>query len=281
MTTMPAGEKSLDEVAQEVAAAAAAGRIEAATSLAAASWRRWLVAGDSEGGRRLLAPVLEREGPPSRERVIALYADGIFLFRLGENAASHARNEAALQVARTVGDAEAESLALVGLSRVAFREGRHEDVVRLAGDARALAAAADSDALAAPLHMEAAGNRLLGHHDRAVELYRESRALAERRGDARGVAMEQHNLGHVELRRGNVDAAAELFAARLEYAATSTDPYERAMTALNESALAAARGEDDRARASLEEASRVLADHSIVLDPDDAFELDALAARYR
>jgi len=273
-------ERTLEEVHAEIEAAAAAGRLDEATSIAAASWRRWQQAGDGVGGRRMLRAVLEADGAPTRDRAICLYADGLFLFRAGDQAASLERNEEALAVARAAGDPDAESLALVGLSRVAFRDGRHEEVVRLAGEARGLVADRDPAAAAAPIHMEAAGNRLLGNYDRAVELYAESLALAQERDDPRGVAMEQHNLGHVELHRGNVDAAAALFAARLDYARRSPDPYERAMTALNEAALAAARGEDEAARRRFDETLHLLEADGIVLDPDDASELDALAARF-
>jgi hypothetical protein len=52
------------------------------------------------------------------------------------------------------------------------------------------------------------------------------------------------------------------------------------MTALNEAALAAARRDDERARKRFAEARRLLQDHGIVLDPDDASEFDSLAARF-
>lgn len=247
---------------------------------ASATWRSFLVSGDAEGGRRMLAPILAADEPPSRERAICFYADGLFLFRLGESSASRERNEQALSIAREAGDAEAEALALVGLSRVAFRDGRHDDVVRLAQDARDRAADAGPEALAAPLHMQAAGTRLLGDYDGAAELYRESLELARSLESDRSVAMEQHNLGHVELHRGNIAEAERLFAARLAFAEASPDPYERAMTALNAAALAAAQGDNDLARERFAEARRLLAEDGIVLDPDDAFELDALAERF-
>jgi tetratricopeptide (TPR) repeat protein len=246
----------------------------------ASTWRRWLDSGESEVGHQTLTEALAVDAHPSRARAICLYADGLFLFRLGEHGASRERSQEALGVAREVGDEEAESLALVGLSRVAFRGGGHDEVVELATRARELAVRVGSEAEAAPLHMQAAGTRLLGDYDRAAELYRESMELTRQVGDERGVAMEQHNLGHVELYRGDVDQAERLFAARLEFARASTDPYEHAMTALNEAALAAARRDEQRARRRFVEAGRLLDDNGIVLDPDDASEFDALAARF-
>lgn len=246
----------------------------------ASAWRQWLVSGESRGGHEVLAKALIASEAPSRARAICLYADGLFLFRLGEQQASQERNEEALAVARQIGDPEAESLALVGLSRVAFRNGQHDEVVQLATRAREVAARVGPQAEAAPLHMQAAGTRLLGRYDRAAALYRESMDLAQRVGNKRSVAMEQHNLGHVELHRGNVDEAERLFSARLDYARDSTDPYERAMTALNEAAVAASRQEEERARNRFAEARRLLDDHRIVLDPDDASEFESLAARF-
>jgi tetratricopeptide (TPR) repeat protein len=246
----------------------------------ASTWRRWLVSGESRAGHEVLTQALAADARPSRERAICLYADGLFLFRLGEQEASRERNEEALAVAREVGDLEAESLSLVGLSRVAFRDDRHDEVVELARRARELAARVGPEAEVAPLHMQAAGTRLLADYDRAAELYGESMKLERRLGNERGVAMEQHNLAHVELHRGNVDEAARLFSARLEYARAAADPYEHAMTALNEAAVAAAGGNDEQARDRFAEAKRLLDENAIVLDPDDTFEFDSLAARF-
>ena len=248
---------------------------------AAATWRSFLASGDTEAGRAMLAPVLAADAPPSRERAICFYADGLFLFRLGENAASRDRNERALAIAREAGDPESESLALVGLSRNAFREGRHDEVVQLAMRARELAASIGPGAEAAPLHMQAAGTRLLGDHENAARLYRESLELAGSLGDERSVAMEQHNLGHVELHRGNIEEAGRLFAARLAFADGSPDPYERAMTALNAAALATARRDHETARERFAEARRLIERNAIVLDPDDASEFAGLASCLR
>jgi tetratricopeptide (TPR) repeat protein len=256
-----------------------AGRAEEALALVAATWRRWADAGDPAGGRAMLAPVLDASSDAvSRERALALYADGLFLFRLGEQAASRVRNEEALAVARAAGDAEIEAFALVGLSRVALRDGRYDDVVEIAAKARAVAAAAGPAATSGPLHMQAAGTRLMPDYDRAADLYRESLELARSLGDEDMAAVELHNLGHVELHRGRVDEAERLFAEHRAAVAASEDPYDEAMTELNAAALAAARGDVAAARQSFDAARRLLEAHGVVLDPDDAFEYDALGA---
>ena len=255
------------------------GREDEAAELAANVWRLWLTSADPSGGREVLRAALDSgEAKPSRGRALALYGDGLLAFRAGAQADSQARNEAALEIARAVGDREAESLALVGLSRVAFRDGDNDRVRQLAREARALTQDLDPAAGVAPLHLLAAGTRLAGELDEAARLYRESLGLNRRLGDRRMVAVELHNLGHVELHRGDVAAAEESFAECLELR-DERDPYEAAMTHLNRAALAFARGEHERARDLLDRGDSALADAGIVLDPDDAFEVEWLRER--
>jgi tetratricopeptide (TPR) repeat protein len=252
------------------------GEEEAAAELAANVWRVWHLSGDLAGGRQLLAGALDvGEGRPSRARALALYGDGALAFRAGAQTESQARNEAALEAARAVGDREAEALALVGLSRVAFRDGDYARVRSLAAEARELTRDLDAAAGVAPLHLLAAGTRLAGDHDEAIDLYTESLELNRRLGDSRMVGMELHNIGHVELHRGNVDAAERCFA-ECAVVRNHHDPYEAAMTHLNQAALAFAQGDRERAAELLRRTESTLDGVGMVLDPDDAFEVDWL-----
>lgn len=237
-------------------------------------WRGFLTSGDIAGGRAFLAEVLERDAPSSHWRALVLYADGLLAFRQGDMVSSQARNEEALAMARTLGDAEAESYALVGLSRVALRAGDYAEVVRLSQQARSLVD--DPVASAAPLHLHAAGTRLLGDYDGAKALYEESLELARATGNAAFETMELHNLGHVELHRGDLATAERLFAAWRQRVEVSLDPYDIAMGSLNDAALAAAHGDRERADSLLDDAEARLAQAGIVLDPDDASEVEYL-----
>lgn len=255
------------------------GEEEAAAELAANVWRLWLLSGDVVGGRRLLAAALDvGEGRPSRARALALYGDGALAFRAGAQSESQHRNEAALEAAHAVGDRETQALALVGLSRVAFRDGDYARVRALATEARELARDLDAAAGAAPLHMLAAGTRLAGDYDEAIELYTESLELNRRLGNSRLVGMELHNIGHVELHRGNVDAAERCFA-ECAKVRNPDDLYESAMTHLNNAALAFVRDDRERAAELLGRAQSQLDGAGIVLDPDDAFEVEWLHDR--
>jgi hypothetical protein len=75
-----------------------------------------------------------------------------------------------------VSDREAEALALVGFSRIAFRDGDYARVRSLRAEARELTRDLDAAAGVGPLHMLAAGRRLAGDHDGAIEIYTETRA---------------------------------------------------------------------------------------------------------
>lgn len=215
----------------------------------------------------------------AEDRVRELYRQGLDAFRRGDQAGSRALNEEALELARADGDRGGEALALVGLSRVAFRDGDNGRVKDLALAARELAReTGDRSAEAAPLHMLAAGTRLTGEYDEARALYLESLELNRSLDNTRMVAIELHNLGHVELHRGDVASAERLFKER-QALRDADDPYEHAMDAFNDAALAVAHGDPSRAEKSLRDSEETLAAAGVVLDPDDRFELDWLRDR--
>ena len=91
----------------------------------------------------------------------------------------------------------------------------------------------------APLHMEAQVARAAGDYCRAAELFGESLALNRRIDDPSMVPVELQNLGLVEIRRGNVDAAERYFGEL----PPSSDPYSR----LNDAAVALRKGDLSRA----------------------------------
>ena len=128
----------------------------------------------------------------------------------------------------------------------------------------------------APLHLHAQSTRLLGAYDDAAALLTQSLDLNRRVGDEGMVVVELHNLGHVEIHRGNADAAERCFAECAELAGGG-DPYGDAMTHLNQAAVAFLRGERERAGELLALAESTLAEAGIDAAADDRFELDWLA----
>jgi tetratricopeptide (TPR) repeat protein len=247
-----------------------------ATELAANVWRLWVLAHDPLEDRVFLASVLDgREREPSRAKALALYGDGLLAFMVGARDDSRARSEASLEAARAVQDPEALALAHLGLSRVAFLDGEYDHARSLAAKAREFARTLAPAMGQAPLHMHAQGARLTGDYERAAALFEESLALNRRLGDLGMVGVELHNLGHVEIHRGNIDAAERYFA-ECEALGASDDAYSVAMTHLNRAAVAFARGENDRAETLLADAESILGETGPYPAPDDRFELDWL-----
>jgi tetratricopeptide (TPR) repeat protein len=180
-----------------------------------------------------------------------------------------ARNQAALEAAQAVGDPEALALAHLGLSRVAFEDGDYKRALAQARAAREHARDLQTALDQGPLHTEAQSTRMLGDLDRAADLLAESLALNRRIGDTGMVAVELHNLGHVEIRRGNVEAVERIF--------DELGAGDDAQSTLSGAALAHARGDDHRARELFARAELVRGE----LAADDRAELDWLREHLR
>ena len=244
----------------------------------AAHWREWFDRGELDEGAARVREALDasRDDPPSVERVRVLYGAHLFAFRRAEPSAGYAQE--ALDLARGLGDVRGECDGLTGLARAALRSGDYAKVAEFASEGLGKArTVGDREAEGAPLHLYAAGVRLSGDYDRARELYLESVALGEELGQEGRVAMEFHNLGWVELHRGDVDSAAEMFAAR--DARSGRDAYGDAWADLNRAALALAHGNRAEAQRLYESGRRSLDELGAALDPDDQFEMDWLTTK--
>ena len=251
----------------------------AAAEIAANAWRLWLLAGDRDGGRAFLQPVVDdHDTRPTPWRAEALYGAGLIAIKQGSREESLARNEEALAVADEVGDPAGRTFGLLGLSRIAVADGDAERGRHLASSALDAARELPPRMRQALPHMLAQATRLGGDLDRAAELFAESLALNRSIGDQGMVPVELHNLGHVESRRGNAAAAEALFA-EAEGLSRPDDPYDAAMTGLNRAFVAFARGDAGEADRLLAGVRSSLDDAGIELAQDDAAELDWLASR--
>lgn len=243
---------------------------------AAEHWREWFDHGEFDEGAARVEEALDAPGAdtPSIDRVRVLYAAHLFAFRRGKPSRRWAQET--LDLARALGDVRGESDGLTGLARAALRDGDYAAVARFASEAVGKArAAGDIGAEGSPLHLQAAGLRLSGDYERAREAYLESVALADRLGDEQRKQMEFHNLGWVELHRGDVAAAARMFAER--DARSGIDAYTDAWHDLNSAALAHARGRREQALRLFGSGTDRLSALGVALDPDDQAELDWLS----
>ena len=119
--------------------------------------------------------------------------------------------------------------------------------------------------------------RQAGDYDEAAALFEGSLELNQRIGDAGMVDVELHNLGHVELRRGNVGQAERYFARCTE--PDAEDPYGLSLATFNETAVALGHGHHERASMLLARGDAVLEGASIQLATDDQAEVDWLRRR--
>jgi hypothetical protein len=246
-----------------------------AAELAANAWRIWMVTRELEDGRAFMAAALDRRSAGSpRFRALALYGDGLLAFWSGAYAESRDRNEAALAAALEADDPEALALAHLGLCRSDFGAENYEQARSHAEQALEYADGLGPEMSQAVLHGNAQSTRFLGELDEAAAFFERSLALNRELDDEGMVGVELHNLGHVELHRGNVDAARRYFE-ELERRG-SDDPYGTAMEQLNAGALALAEGDRARAATLLAAADAALAESGIEPAPDDQFELDRL-----
>lgn len=252
---------------------------ESATELAAGVWRLWMISRDIEGGREFLAPVLAGgEGDETRARALVLYGDGVFAFWQGAQEDLRGRSEEALSAAQAVDDPESLALAHLGLSRAAALVGDFGRSRDLAAQALEYAGPLAPSMTQGPLHTYAQAIRMLGDHDQAAAQFEKSLALNRRIRNEGMVAVELHNLGHVELHRGNVNAAERYFDELAQLGAGS-DPYGVALTHLNEAVIAFARGDRDRAGELLARVDSVLEESATELAVDDQLEVDHLRQR--
>jgi tetratricopeptide (TPR) repeat protein len=271
------GDLEPEQVAAAVESFAAAGDSASAQELIGRLWRVWFSRGLIDEGSRVAGRALAVPGGESAAvwRARALYADGVFAFRAGDQERSRRRNQEALRLAEAGGDVRGQCDALTGLARVALRDGSYAEVVALARQARQRAQeVGDREAEASPLHLEAAGTRLLGDYAAARDLYRESLRLNTELGAAPWVAMEQHNLGWVELHLGRIDEAEHRFRERDNH--IGEDAYGEAWRHLNRAAIALARHDHAEAWRRFAEGKHALDQLRMTLDPDDQSEFDYL-----
>jgi len=264
-----------DELSDTVRWFIATGNAEAAVEMAANLRRYWQAADQSVLGRDLCTAVLGMPTAPRAQRYAELRVWWArFVFSTGGPAGE--AYESALAAARERGDTVNQVESLVGVARVAARDGRLNDIRTTALEALELAkTTGDGAHQRAPVHALAAAARMMGDYQEARERYQESIDIGNALGMSSHAPPEHHNLGYVELHSGNLDQAERMFELALHgvrrFGLASMLPY----CVLDFGVLAIAQGAVERGAVLVAAAKAAFDRAGTSLDPDDHLELQA------
>jgi tetratricopeptide (TPR) repeat protein len=197
--------------------------------LATALWTFWVIHDRAPEGRRWLQTFLNQGQGLPNEQARALVALGDLEERLGEYDAAAAHLDEAIVLARISDALTCEAAALRVRGNVAISQG---EVTR-------------------DLHNDEPGAE--GEFARAEALLQRSQTLAERAGDAWGMAKAKHWLGIVALERKDLTTALAVHEVVLEEFRRLGDHRQICMVVGNIGGIAAPAGDFERARTALAE----------------------------
>jgi predicted ATPase/DNA-binding SARP family transcriptional activator len=177
------------------------GETDTALRLAGGLLRFWAARGALTDRREVLATALAAGAGSPGPRVNALQAAGVMAAEAGEFDAAHAHFDAALQLARAVGDRNRIARLQSNLGTLAMYAGDHEQAVRRyeegAGIMREIGDALGLSLVTQNLAIALDG---VGRRDRAIELLEESVELARSAGESAHLASALRTLARVLLR---------------------------------------------------------------------------------
>lgn len=200
------------------------------------------------------------------------YAEALDAFRRGDNAACRQISEDMLAQAAAAGDARAQALSHLNLSRADFRDGAYASGAAhaLAADSHAAACGAD-DLRTTALHMRAELTRAAGDYATAVPMYEQLLADDEARGDDAALAMEHYNLASVLVQTGDLNRARSHLQRSLELCPAKPDQLR--YTLLGYAGWLVRADDPHRAGQVLGAVENHLETIGEVLDPAEAVEL--------
>ncbi len=210
----------------------------------------------------------------SVELVELRYGAGLAAFRRGDNDVSRRLNEESLDAAAVVGSDRGRSRALIGLSRVAFRDGDYQRGTELAHQAGGIARACGDEAeTLLALHMEAELARASGDYAAARPLYERLLEADRATGDDRGLAMELGNLGSVLVQVGELNRAEACLREALHRAVAAGAIDQLPYCLLGLGGLGARRHDPHRAGRLIGAVEAFLDAGGQILDPAEQLEL--------
>ena len=207
----------------------------------------WMATKRLDEGSTWFDEVLALPGGDDAHRGRALFDAGYLAFRKGEYERSAALQNQALALGRETNNPTVTALALVGLARIALRTDV-EEARRLCREALAVTeGTSDRAGRSSAMHVLGVAAQMAGDFLEARDLMSRRIALAREEGNLATISSEAGNLSMVERQLGNLDEAEALSREALDIAYRRGDELMAAWMMNGLAAVAADRGEFDRA----------------------------------
>jgi tetratricopeptide (TPR) repeat protein len=183
--------------------------------------------------------------------------------------------EESLETSRSINDREGEAWALSRLSRISLPD---HDFARVRERAQAsvdiFRELGDREGEWSPLHVLAYVTMMEGDPDKARPLFEQSIELASSLGKSDQAGGEHQNLRVIETRSGNLDIAIGHYRRALDVGLRRNDTYLLPYAFLGCAAVAAERGDAERAARLIGVTDGMLESSQMVLDPGDQPDYD-------
>jgi tetratricopeptide (TPR) repeat protein len=246
-----------------------AGRTDEALRLANALYRFWITTQRFQEGAVWFDRVLGSPGGDELLRGRAFLNAGFMPFWMGGDARASELFGEALATGRRLADASLTSQALGGLARVALRTDVAE-ARRLAREALAVSdAAGDEPGRSNALHLLGVGAQIAGDLLEARDWMTQRLALVRAQHNEFLIASEAANLSMVERQLGNLQMAEALARETLEIEERTGDQFTRPFAIAGLAAVAAERGEYERAAILVGAAEAIMEAQHMAWPPDE------------
>jgi tetratricopeptide (TPR) repeat protein len=245
------------------------GRTDDAMRLASALDSFWSATSRLDAGLAWFDRVLAMPGGNDRIRGQALFNAGLLVFWTGDDQRAGDLHRQALEIGRRIGEPTVTAQALTGLARIALRTDIGE-AARLCREALAVTEGTD-DRLGRgnALHVLAVSAQMAGDFSEARELMTRRIALAREEGNIATVGTESGNLSMVERQLGNLERADELAREAVSIYDRRGDAWAMPYGLNGLAAVAADRGESERAATLIGAAEALMEAQGAEWPPDE------------
>jgi predicted ATPase/Tfp pilus assembly protein PilF len=247
---------------------------EVGLRIAGAIWRFWYMRGIYAEGRELLQRAIstwEAIGSAVQKgslstltqggmgsigscKARALHGEGALAYRQGNYSSARSLQEAALELAREVGDKQTAANSLNNLGNMAYEQGDYPAARALYEESLAIKReVGDKWGMGASLGNLGNVAADQGDYTAARALYEESLSLKRELGDKHGIEISLNNLGAMAADQGDYPAARSLYEESLPLARELGDKYGIATTLSNLGIVAADQEDYPAARSLYEE----------------------------